>query len=220
MRKMQNTFTDLAVGFHRVNNTPLDDTTMCEDIRTLHNYIEYKTAYEGQRILIPSKNINIQVTLVKSSDDKLVPVIMNWPNNIEIVTKSYDGSKYIMVYYYNNGTPYASALDTYRVNNSYAWSILPFIGILAGSDDLVSYVLEVNGKLYPFNEKSINLFQTEEDDIEFTEDYINGIYNYGNGVFHYCTSNLLAGIMPKDYNSNITKLWVKADTYCELMGVK
>ena len=101
---MANVYKDLPIGFHRVNNTPLDDSGIRLSIEDLYDYINNGTAYYGQRLVVEYDDKYSQdIVIRKNSDGKLVPLILNWPNSLEITTKTFNGDRYVLIYYYNGG---------------------------------------------------------------------------------------------------------------------
>ena len=219
---MENVYKDLPIGFHRVNNTPLDDSGIRLSIEDLYDYINNGTAYYGQRLVVEYDDKYSQdIVIRKNSDGKLVPLILNWPNSLEITTKTFNGDRYVLIYYYNGGRLYDNETDYLRIDDCLAWSILPMAGIIAGRDTNIDYLLET----YFRGDVQYNIFSQNnicfyDGDIEFVEDSINGILDYSNSNYWMPTSNLLIGLMPRVINTRPTKLWVKDNGYCDMIGVR
>ena len=210
---MPEIYRDLPVGFHRVNRTPLDSTTLINGNAELFQHINFGTAYHGQHILVSYGNYDQPVILKKGKTDKLIP-IMSMPSGYEIITKTYNDSIYALVYYYNGGTLFTNANQTVRLNDSFAWSLLPQASLFANSDIDIDYILEANDGLYLFNQanftsNTVNLLGSST---------ISGISSSPSFEGFYYTNDPSIVIMPKVETNTIVKLWVKCDDYFNALG--
>ena len=210
-------FKDLPVGFHRVNRIPLDDSLIVDGNDELFRYIDHGTAYHGQRLLVQYKNkqqkidYETNVILKYDSNGDLTPVVIDWPFGSEPIIKTYDGEKYILVYYYNKGTTYDSP-SCIKLNDPRSWSILYLSSLLHGDTINITYLLETKNESYRFIQNDI-CYYTQD----FDEDEINGIYDISNNNYYKITSNINIGIMPKVNNTQLIRLWVEATDYCDML---
>ena len=219
-------FRDIATGFHRLNNVPLDDSIKLFKVKDLYDYINNGSVYEGQIIILELINCTILVEIKKYFDEvsqtyKYAPVIINWPSNIEMNIKSIDGKNYIMVYYYYHGRIFEDKNSSFRTYDSKAWSLLPYIGILAGKQDNIQYFISKDNSQYiSFIQDDLNEYSyNTETNINIITDGFNGLYNYSNGNFIFSSGDISIGILAKNQNTSLISLYVEADQYLKLIGV-
>ena len=218
---MPNKYIDLPTGIHRVNRVPLDSSTVIENgFKGLYQYIATGTAYLGQRLLVRTNygdnKFDIQVTLTQgnNNDGVMVPVF-EFPTGYELISKVYTSNRYILIYYYNGGSVFTSRDQAFRINDAFAFSMLPHASLLANSDSEIGYMLEVNDDIYTFTQAN---FVTN--DVALGSDSaINRISSTANGNFYCATPDTSIGIMPRTVSDKIIRLWVRANEYCKAIGV-
>ena len=209
-------YKDIPVGFHRVNKIPLDDSLIINNgTKGLFDYIDNRTAYLGQRLLVRYKDKQDRLlyevnVILKSSNNNLIPMI-EWPIGFEPIIKTYDGNKYIMIYYYNNGSIYTDKIYI-KLDDPKSWSMILLAGIFAGDNMSIDYLLETKDNNYLFTQNDISLYSKE-----YNDNILDAIYDIDNSKYYKITSNMNIGIMPKVNETPLTKLWVKANDYCDLL---
>lgn len=211
-------YKDIPVGFHRVNRIPLDDSIVIPNGSVgLFDYINNKTPYLGQRLLVQYRDsqdnliYETNVVLKKNYDDKLIPMMMEYPIGFEPIIKTYDGNKYMMIYYYNNGSIYEDKIYI-KLDDPKSWSMILLAGIFAGSSKSINYLLETKYNTYSFIEDDISLYTKE-----YNDSAIDAIYDISNSRYYKITSNVNIGILPRVNDTQLTRLWVKANDYCDLL---
>ena len=132
---MPKIYKDIPIGFHRVNQMPLDDSEIINGNEALFNYIQSGSAYNGQRIIILYENYQQPITL-KVVGSSIIPVLV-MPSGWELITKKYGDKTYALVYYYNKGAVFSSSNEIIRLTDPFAWSMLPQASILANSDSSI-----------------------------------------------------------------------------------
>lgn len=201
---------DIPSKFHRLYKQPLDDSTVVSGGNAgLFSYINTGTAYLGQRVLVRYDHFDLNVTLMQGADtSKLVPVF-EMPSGYELMYKSYNGGKYILVYYYNGGSLFTSKEEAYRVSDPFAMSLLYQASLFACSDSNITYLLEDGNLSYSFTQANF----TKNNVPMNNGTSVGVISSTANSRFFFPTANNNIGIMPKIAGTKKIKLWVRADNY-------
>lgn len=209
---MHKVFKDIPVGFHRVNKMPLDDSLVLGGNSQLFDYIESGAVYDGQQAVVKYDNYEQPIIFKKGNGDTIIP-IMSLPSGIELITKVYNNSRYALVYYHNSNTVYADKKQIVKLDDPFAWALLPQASLLANTDTSISYLLEADNSKYEFTQRN---FVTNETLV--TTNNTPFILSVANYRAFYPTTISDVVIMPTIESNKIVKLWVKCDEYYIAMG--
>lgn len=212
-------YRDTPVGIHRLNKMPYDDTEIFNNIPDLFYYINNGAAYEGQKCIVKLPYYEQDIILKKGRGSKLVPVF-DIPTGMEWITKTYNDRLYAMIYYNNGGSPFSNINEQVRLTDSFAWSLLPHAGLIAGSDTSITYLLETYSesegeKAYTFTQAN---FCTQPVSVP-SGSAVNGIGSTENAHAYFPTPNSGVMIMPKARTSLIVRLWVNCADFDAALGV-
>lgn len=210
---IDNVYKDLPIGFHRLSSTPLDKSSVqYGTVIDVLNYANSGTVYNGQNIIMQYPNGYQENITFNKVNDKLVPTF-KLPNGFEFITLNYSGDVYIMVYFYNKGTPYSSKNDNIRFTDPLAWAMLPQASLIAGSMTNLSYLLKVDNKVFLFDQDNF-IFYPKTEFVTDTK-MVNSIYDIENDFSFYATNNLTAHIMPKVKIDECVRLYVKGNEFAQ-----
>ena len=211
---MSKIYKDIPIGFHRVNQMPLDDSEIINGNEALFNYIQSGSAYNGQRIIILYENYQQPITL-KVVGSSIIPVLV-MPSGWELITKKYGDKTYALVYYYNKGAVFSSSNEIIRLTDPFAWSMLPQASILANSDSSIEYMLEIDHQaIYEITQPNFTSYNIP---LPVDAIYINKISSEQSDNGLYTTYDPNITIMTKVPSDKLIELWVKCNDAYE-MGV-
>ena len=215
-------YKDLPFGFHRLYKEPLDADGVKSGNAGLFEYISTGSAYLGQRVLVQYDHFDLNVVLAQGKNDpgKLIPILEEFPTGYELITKNVGSHKYILVYYYNEGSAFTDKDQAYRVSDSYAMAMLYQASIFANSDTNIKYRLEYFN--YLNNESSITEFTQANFVTNTVRNTVNSnspniILSTASEEYFFPTPVDNIGIMPMGRKREITRLWVQSDEYINAM---
>lgn len=216
---MNPVYRDLAVGFHRLNKTPLDDSCVLDSPSKVKHYINNGTAYDGQRLTVYHNGTPQQIILVKNNNE-IVPMLATIPGGGELIVKMHSGTPYVMVYYYNTGREYSSKADVMHTEHI-SWDILPYACIISDANETepTNYMLMSYEDKYFFTQKDFFYYVTDNPTMDL-DNPVNGILNNSSSKYWWPTHSETIGIGPKSVIPIEVSLWVKASKYCAALGVR
>ena len=191
-------YRDTPVGFHRLNPGPLDDQEVFSSNADLLDYCKNRTGYHGQRVLLKYGYYDQQCVLKKGKGDVLVPV-MELPPGIELIFKTFNNKKYVLVFYYNDDTSAvpSNTSDLYVCfTKPYYFAMLPQCSLFANSDTSINYRIEVNDEVITATQGNpLNTSSTPS----------------ARAIYDRVRENLR--------DNTIVRLWVQCDDYYNAVGV-
>lgn len=207
---------DLPAKYHRLYPEPLDDSIYIPNGNSgLFSYITSGSAYNGQRLLVHYPYFDQNITLMKGNGSILIPTI-EMPSGQEYVMKTYSNNKYLLVYYYNGGGLFSSLSQAYRTTDGLAMAMLYQASLFANSDTSIDYLLEYDNFTYTFTQAN---FVDNTVPVPETDSGVSRISSVANSNFFFTTKTSDFGIMPRRAFNKRTRLWVKANEYCSVVGV-
>ena len=206
---MNNVYTDLPVGFHRLNRTPLDDSQYYTKNADLLAYLKSGTVYDGQMLCVKYENDYIQRVEAVYIPSLNIYVPRIWPLYCTIF-KKYNDNMYALVYNFMDGNVFTSKIQNTYINSPFNFAMIPQMALFAMTTGDTDYLMEVDNRVYEFTQP--NFYDNEVLALDIIDKPV-GITSIETSGGYYSTTINGVSIMAKYKTGKVVKLYVKANEY-------
>ena len=218
-------YLNTPVGYARVNREPLDKYEVFSSMYNIVHYLKNGPCYDGQHIKLVHDKSRVQKFIVRQTSSNKYILDFDF-NGIEPNIITYEGSKWLLVYYKNGNATFNADSAKYNVDNPFAFSILGDLDLFWNSSNKLVFLLRkishasgvtrsVSDHRFeqPFN--PLTMKNANGATVSASGTKISGSFTYisGSCPINTNTSDSAYRICPTSSDANIIKLYVNVDTY-------